>query len=156
MNDIVKRIRQQSYFGLEPYEAADEIEQLRQRVQELEKERDAAWKEAVEHVEAQQNIINELTAERNELRARLLQKMDDCVKAEKQNEQLRQRVAELENERDKLLESLDTAVKAIIIFRNEPALERLHSLRSSNGYGVLQQAMDIGLDVITRVKGGAA
>ena len=71
-------------------------------------------------------------------------------------EQLRHRVAELENERDKLLESLDTAVKAIIIFRNEPALERLHSLRSSNGYGVLQQAMDIGLDVITRVKGGAA
>ena len=36
MNDIVKRIRQQSYFGLEPYEAADEIEQLRQRVAELE------------------------------------------------------------------------------------------------------------------------
>lgn len=79
-----------------------EIEQLRQRVQELEKERDAAWKEAVEHVEAQQNIINELTTERNELRARLLQKMDDCVKAEKQNEQLRQRVAELEKERDRL------------------------------------------------------
>lgn len=71
-------------------------------------------------------------------------------------EQLRQRVAELENERDKLLESLDTAVKAIIIFRNDPALERLYSLRSSNAYGVLQQAMDIGPDVITRVKGGAA
>ena len=40
MDDIVKRIRQQSYFGLEPYEAANEIEQLRQRVQELEKQRD--------------------------------------------------------------------------------------------------------------------
>lgn len=38
MDDIVKRIRQQSYFGHEPYEAANEIEQLRQRVQELEKE----------------------------------------------------------------------------------------------------------------------
>lgn len=41
MDDIVKRIRQQSYFGLEPYEAANEIEQLRQRVAELENERDA-------------------------------------------------------------------------------------------------------------------
>ena len=40
MDDIVKRIRQQSYFWLEPYEAADEIEQLHQRVAELEKERD--------------------------------------------------------------------------------------------------------------------
>ena len=38
MDDIVKRIRQQSYFGLEPYEAANEIEQLRQRVQELEQQ----------------------------------------------------------------------------------------------------------------------
>ena len=38
--DIVKRIRQQSYFGLEPYEAADEIETLRQRV--------AEWKEVAE------------------------------------------------------------------------------------------------------------
>lgn len=91
-------------------------------------------------------------AERNALDVAAMNKLNEIVDVAT----LRQRVAELENERDKLLESLDTAVKAIIIFRNEPALERLHSLRSSNGYGVLQQAMDIGLDVITRVKGGAA
>lgn len=55
----------------------DEIITLRQRVAELEKERDAAWKEAVEHVEAQQNIINELTAERDALK----QQRDELVAA---------------------------------------------------------------------------
>lgn len=58
----------------------------------------------------------------------------------------------LENQRDELLAAIDTVVKAIMIFRNEPTLQRLHALRSSNGYGVLQQAMDIGLDVIASVK----
>lgn len=48
MDDIVKRIRQQSYFGTEPYEAANEIEQLRQRVQELEELLKESYKDADE------------------------------------------------------------------------------------------------------------
>ena len=35
MDDIVKRIRQQSYFGLEPYEAADKIDALEKKRDEL-------------------------------------------------------------------------------------------------------------------------
>lgn len=70
-------------------------------------------------------------------------------------EQSRQ-IESLRERRDELLAALDTTVKAIMIFRNEPMLERLHGLRSSAGYGVLQQAMDIGRDAIASVKGGAA
>ena len=65
MDDIVKRIRQQSYFGPEPYEAANEIEQLRQRVQELETQlakNNPLLDEAAD-------AIDKLTAERDELLA---------------------------------------------------------------------------------------
>jgi HAMP domain-containing protein len=62
-------------------------------------------------------------------------------------------IERLRKERAELLDALDTTVKAIMIFRNEPTLERLHILRSSAGYGVLQQAMDIGRDAINRIKG---
>ena len=48
----------------------------------------------------------------------------------------------------RLREALDTTVKAIMIFRNEPMLKQLHKLRASDGYGVLQQAMDIGRDAL--------
>ena len=51
-----------------------------------------------------------------------------------------------------LTDALDTTVKAIMIFRNEPMLERLHGLRSSVGYGVMQQAMDISREALATVK----
>jgi len=63
MDDIVKRIRQQSYFGLEPYEAADEIEQLRQRVAELESQlakNNPLLDEAASHIDAMENYIDDV------------------------------------------------------------------------------------------------
>ena len=71
MDDIVKRIRQQSYFGLEPYEAADEIEQLRQRVAELEERRCEVCGYAEHHREHTGCLrvqVKELTAERDALK----------------------------------------------------------------------------------------
>lgn len=63
-----------------------------------------------------------------------------------------QAIKDLTKQRDELLAALDTTVKAIMIFRNVPMLERLLKLRSSYGYGVLQQAMDIGREAIACVR----
>ena len=71
MDDIVKRIRQQSYFGLEPYEAADEIEQLRQRVAELEGERDAALAETKAMSDQHMEISRECITLKSALREAL-------------------------------------------------------------------------------------
>lgn len=87
MDDIVKRIRQQSYFGPEPYEAADEIEQLRQRVAELEEVHRQTVDKGVAGFEALVKRVREL----EEL---LKESYKDA------DEVLRPRVAELEKERN--------------------------------------------------------
>lgn len=130
MDDIVKRIRQQSYFGPEPYEAADEIEQLRQRVQELTAERDELrddkkagfdrvfeemhddpedpydrkWSTICLHISSQREEIAKLTAERDEL---LLYKnlVDEYGLSVFED------MAALKQQRDELLKVLEPFVK---------------------------------------------
>lgn len=128
MDDIVKRIRQQSYFGLEPYEAADEIEQLRQRVQELEEdnmwqarkrsdvitERDALRQRVAElerfhELDTKQIAYlfeerNLLTAERDDLLEAHRIGCEDLV--ERHN-----RIAELRQQRDELMAVVEMAYK---------------------------------------------
>lgn len=75
MDDIVKRIRQQSYFGLEPYEAADEIEQLRQRVAELE----AAVKKSNDRLNEERDIWDRMFGDGEKKLERIEIELDDCL-----------------------------------------------------------------------------
>ena len=84
MDDIVKRIRQQSYFGLEPYEAANEIEQLRQRVAELEARLERInplLDEAADKIDALEKKRDELlaAAEAIEIDAEECLDFDECT-----------------------------------------------------------------------------
>lgn len=120
-------------------DAIAELEQLRQRVQELEERRCEICGYAEHHREhtgclrvqvkeltaerdalkseqaarAAFNDVSALTAERDQLRTRLLQKMDDCVKAEKDRDALK-----------KLYESSEESVLALKETRNRVAEDR--------------------------------
>lgn len=57
-------------------------------------------------------------------------------------------------QRDELLVALEATVEAIRLFRNEPQLERLVSLRATAGYVAMDAAMDRGTDAIDAARGG--
>ena len=59
----------------------------------------------------------------------------------------------VEQQRDELLVALEATVEAIRLFRNEPQLERLVSLRATAGYVAMDAAMDRGTDAIDAARG---
>lgn len=59
----------------------------------------------------------------------------------------------VEKQRDELLVALEATVEAIRLFRNEPQLERLVSLRATAGYVAMDAAMDRGTDAIDAARG---
>lgn len=132
MDDIVKRIRQQSYFGFEPYEAADEIEQLRQRVQELEKQRDDFRRDAAEFSGQVSRLVdhnNNLVNHREELILEITRiKRGDFSNERIENDSLKLcinvqngQIEKLTAERDELLAALESnqsrGVRDVIVER---------------------------------------
>ena len=107
MDDIVKRIRQQSYFGLEPYEAADEIEQLRKQLIEAYAEIERL---KIENISFACNLRGKHAttgATYEILRTQLTASKDREQQFRNEITTLRQRVAELEKQRDELLAALE-------------------------------------------------
>lgn len=62
-------------------------------------------------------------------------------------------IDEVLSRRTEILASLEQAIAAIVLFRNEPSLGRLHKLRQTEGYAAMQEAMDVGKQVIKKAHG---